>query len=124
MDVLYKAKQDGIVRAVGISCHGMEPLVAAVEPDWIDVHLVRINPFDSHMDGPHEKVAAQMKKMHQQGRGIIGMKVYGEGDFQTRQQRLKSLKYVLGLGCVDAIIIGFEAPEHIDDALKLTARSL
>jgi len=119
MDVLYKAKQDGIVRAVGISCHGMEPLEAAVAPDWIDVHLVRINPFDSHMDGPHEVVAAQMKKMHQQGRGIIGMKIYGEGDFKTRQQRLKSLQYVLGLGCVHAFTIGFTTTGQIDETLDL-----
>ncbi|MFH1267507.1 MAG: aldo/keto reductase, partial [Planctomycetota bacterium] len=53
MDVLYEAKQKGRVRAVGISCHGMEPLAASVEPDWIDVNLVRINPFDLKMDGPH-----------------------------------------------------------------------
>jgi predicted aldo/keto reductase-like oxidoreductase len=119
MDALYEAKQKGVVRAVGISCHGLEPLVAAVEPEWIDVHLVRINPFDSHMDGPHDKVAAQMKKMRQEGRGIIGMKIYGEGDFKARSQRLESLKYVLGLGCVHAFTIGFSKPEQIDETLEL-----
>ncbi|HUT89912.1 MAG TPA: aldo/keto reductase [Thermoguttaceae bacterium] len=119
MDVLYEAKQKGIVRAVGISCHGFEPLAASVEPDWLDVNLVRINPFDSHMDGPHDEVAAQIKKMHQEGRGIIGMKVYGEGDFENDQQRLQSLKYVLGLGSVHAFTIGFVSPEQIDETLDL-----
>jgi predicted aldo/keto reductase-like oxidoreductase len=119
MDVLYEAKQKGTVRAVGISCHGFEPLAASVEPDWIDVHLVRINPFESHMDGAPDKVAAQMKKMHQQGRGMIGMKVYGEGDFQTRQQRLDSLQYVLGLGSVHAFTIGFVNTDQIDETLEL-----
>ncbi len=119
MDVLYEAKQKGIVRAVGVSCHDFAPLAASVEPDWIDVHLVRINPFNSHMDGPHDKVAAEMRKMHEQGRGIIGMKVYGEGDFKTRQQRLESLRYVLGLGSVQAFTIGFSQPEQIDETLDL-----
>ena len=119
MDVLYEAKQQGTVRAVGISCHGFDPLAASVEPDWIDLHLVRINPFDSHMDGPHDKVAAQMKHMHQQGRGMIGMKIYGEGDFKTRRERRESLKYVLGLGCVHAFTIGFTGPDQIDETLEL-----
>lgn len=119
MDVLYEAKQKGIVRAVGISCHGLEPLAASVEPDWIDVHLVRINPFDSKMDGPHADVAAQMKKMHQEGRGILGMKIYGEDGLGERQRRLESLKYVLGLGSVHAFTIGFVSPQQIDETLDL-----
>ena len=119
MDVLYEAKEKGIVRAVGVSCHDFAPLEASVDPDWIDVHLVRINPYDSHMDGPHDKVAAQMQKMREQNRGIIGMKIYGEGDFKTRQERLESLKYVLGLGSVQAFTIGFSKPEQIDEPLEL-----
>ncbi len=119
MDVLYEAKQKGIVRAVGISDHSLDALAASVEPDWPDVNLVRINPFDSHMDGPHAGVAAQMKQIHQEGRGIIGMKVYGEDGLGTRQRRLESLKYVLGLGCVHAFTIGFVSPEQIDETLDL-----
>jgi len=119
MDVLYEAKQKGRVRAVGISSHGLEPLVASVEPDWIDVSLVRINPFDLKMDGSHEEVAAQIKKIHQQGRGVIGMKIYGEDGLGTRQRRFESLKYVLGLGCVDAFTIGFTRTDQIDETLEL-----
>jgi len=119
MDVLYEAKHKGIVRGVGISCHGIEPLVASVEPDWIDVHLVRINPFDAKMDGPHAEVAAQMKKMHEEGRGILGMKIYGEDGLGTRQRRLASLKYVLGLGTVHAFTIGFVSAQQIDETLDL-----
>jgi len=119
MDVLYEAKQKGTVRAVGISCHGFAPLAASVAPDWIDVHLVRINPFDAKMDGPHPAVAAQMTKMHQEGRGILGMKIYGEDGLGSRQRRLASLKYVLGLGSVHAFTIGFVSPQQIDETLDL-----
>ncbi|MHC4402889.1 MAG: aldo/keto reductase [Planctomycetota bacterium] len=123
MDVLQDAKQKGIVRAVGVSCHGLEPLVASVDSDWIDVHLVRINPLASHMDvkEPEEvsKVAGAIQKMHRKKRGVIGMKVFGEGDFQTRQKRLESLKYVLGLGAVHAFTIGFGNADQIDETLDL-----
>jgi hypothetical protein len=31
---------------------------------------------------------------------------------------MKSLRYVLGLGCVDCFVIGFESPEQIDQVVK------
>ena len=51
--------------------------------------------------------------------GVIGMKIFGEGDFKDRQQRFNSLKYVLGLGTVQAFTIGFSSAEQIDETLEL-----
>src|SRR5216683_5092244 len=45
MDVLSAAKDKGVVRAIGVSCHGIEPLRAAVSCDWVEVDLARINPL-------------------------------------------------------------------------------
>ncbi len=50
MDVLSEAKQKGIIRAHGCSCHSIEALRAAAKSPWVDVDLVRINPIGSHMD--------------------------------------------------------------------------
>ncbi|NMC19194.1 MAG: aldo/keto reductase [Thermogutta sp.] len=124
MDVLYEEKQKGRIKAVGVSCHGWDPLAASVETDWCDVQLVRINPFGLKMDGKPEDVAAAVKKMHDAGRGIIGMKIYGETGLQSREQRLQSLKWVLGLGCVDCFTIGFSKIEQIDETLELIAEAL
>jgi len=119
MDVLDEAKRKGRVRAVGISCHGFEPLAASAESDWPDIQLARINPFGILMDDKPERVAAQLKKMHAKGRGVLGMKVYGESGFGSREKRLQSLKYVLGLGCVDAFTIGFQSIQELDETLDL-----
>ena len=119
MDVLQDAKEKGRVRAVGISCHGIDPLAASLDGDWVNVHLVRINPFGLKMDGKPEDVAAKVKKMHEKGRGVIGMKIYGEDGLGTPKRRLESLKYVLGLGCVDAFTIGFTSTRQIDETLDL-----
>ena len=136
MDVLSEAKEKGRVKAVGISCHGMDPLVDSVDCDWIDTQLVRINPNGVMMDGPPEEVSALIKRMHDKGRGVLGMKIFGEGQMPTpegrsqfpipkkhhqpitREERLRSLKYVLGLGTVDAFTIGFSTPEQIDETLE------
>jgi len=124
MDVLDEAKRKGRVRAVGISNHNMAPLAASVDCDWIDVQLVRINPFGQNMDGPPDEVAAHLKKIHAKGRGVLGMKIYGETGFGSREKRLQSLKYVLGLGCVDAFAIGFTSPQQLDETLELIEQAL
>ena len=124
MDVLQDAKAKGRVRAIGFSCHGWDPLAASVDCDWIDVQLARINPFGLVMDGEPADVAGQLKKTHDKGRGILGMKIYGEGGFDTPEKRLQSLKYVLGLGCVDAFTIGFVNTKQIDETLDMIAKAV
>ncbi|MCR4415307.1 MAG: aldo/keto reductase [Thermoguttaceae bacterium] len=119
MDVLDEAKRRGRVRAVGISCHGLEPLAASVACDWVDVQLVRINPFGAKMDGKPEEVAPLVQQMHAKGRGVLGMKIFGEDGLGSREKRLQSLKYVLGLGCVDAFTIGFRSIQELDETLEL-----
>lgn len=124
MDALAEEKEKGRVKAVGFSCHGWEPLVASVDVDWCDVQLTRINPFGLKMDGKPEDVAAILKKVHDAGRGVIGMKIYGETGLNSREERLQSLKYVLGLGCVDCFTIGFTSIEQIDETLALIEEAL
>jgi hypothetical protein len=119
MDVLYDAKEKGRVRSVGVSCHGFPPLVTSADCDWIDVHLVRINPFGDKMDDTPEKVSEQIRTMHERKHGVLGMKIFGETGFESAEKRLQSLKYVLGLGCVDAFTIGFTSTDQIDETLAM-----
>jgi aryl-alcohol dehydrogenase-like predicted oxidoreductase len=127
MDVLSDAKAKGKVRAIGVSCHGMAPLQAAVKCDWVEVDLARINPVGGNagrMDGQPEEVAACLKAMHEQGKGILGMKILAEGTLKTAERQLDSLRFVLGLGCVDAMVIGFESPEQIDQIMSRVETAL
>lgn len=119
IDVYLDAKEKGQLRALGVSCHSLEALKVAADTPEIDVHLVRINPFQEKMDDQPDKVSEQIAKMHADNRGVIGMKIFGEGAFQSRQQRLQSIKYVLGLGTVQAFTIGFSKIEQIDETLQL-----
>jgi aryl-alcohol dehydrogenase-like predicted oxidoreductase len=126
MDVLSDAKEKGLVKAVGVSCHGMDPLKAAVKCEWIDIDLARINPVGvaARMDGTPNDVVPCLKAMHEQGKGIIGMKILGEGTFKTEEEQVRSLRFVLGLGCVDAMVIGFEKPEQIDQIVRRVEMAL
>lgn len=122
MDMLSELKDKKIVRAVGTSCHKLDGLETSSKSPWLDSILARINPKGVKMDAPPEKVVPVLQQAHANGKGVIGIKIYGEG--KLVDSREESLRFVLGLDCVDAMVIGFEAPEQIDDMLKITARLL
>ena len=118
MDVLAEAKEKKIVRAGGISCHGIAPLRAATGCDWLDTLLAPINPFGAVMNAPAEEYTECFKTLGTQGKGVLGMKLFACGGHVSPAERRQSLAFVLELGCVDAFPIGFESPEQIDDVLK------
>ncbi|UCG46656.1 MAG: aldo/keto reductase [Phycisphaerales bacterium] len=116
MDTLAKLKKKGVIRAHGASCHSLGALEAAANEPWVDSVHARINPFGVNMDGPAEKVAPVLKRMHVAGKGVVGMKLIGEGSFRNSdEKRDESVRYVLGLGCVETMVVGFEKVEEIDD---------
>ncbi len=119
LDYLEEAKQKKIIRAHGVSNHTLGALKAAVDSPWVDCILARINPQGKKMDGPPEVVVPMLKKAHASGKGVAGMKILAQGYIILR--RKESLRFVLGLGCVDSLIIGFERKEEIDDILGIMA---
>jgi predicted aldo/keto reductase-like oxidoreductase len=116
MNIMEKVKKRGLIRAHGVSCHTLAALEACVTEPWVDSVHARINAYGTKMDGPPEKVAAVLKKLHEVGKGVVGMKLIGEGSFRNSdEKRDESVRYVLGLGCVDAMVVGFEKAGEIDD---------
>jgi len=123
MDGMEKLKERGLIRGHGVSCHSIPALEAAAAEPWVDVVHARVNPFGFRTDGPMEKVVPVLKKMHAAGKGIIGMKLIGEGTFDPKQRR-DTLRYVMGLGCVDLLIVGFEKPQEIDEFKTNVAKTM
>src|SRR6202046_5601126 len=121
MDVLSEAKQKGIIRAHGCSCHSIEALRAAAKSPWVEVDLVRMNPIGSHMDADPETVATVIREMRAAGKGIIGMKILGQGDMRNRQD--DALKYALSMGLVDAFTIGAENKAEQMDLIARIGRA-
>jgi predicted aldo/keto reductase-like oxidoreductase len=119
MDAMSKAKERGIVRAVGVSCHNFGAFQAAATCDWVEVVLARINHAGLHMDAPPEEVIPVLEQMHRRGKGIYGMKVMGCG--QLSDDPARAIQFVLNLGSVDAIVLGMEDESEVDRNLDLIA---
>jgi len=132
-DEFSDAKQKKIILAHGASCHGLLPLRAFPEnSDWLDVALLRINHHGTRMDtlkptdtddpGDVNEVVGHLKTIHAKGTGVIGMKIMGEGQFKEPEQRDAAVKFVMNLGTVDAVTIGFKSNAEIDEAIDRIGR--
>jgi predicted aldo/keto reductase-like oxidoreductase len=116
MEIVAKYKAKGAVRAHGVSCHSLEALEAAVTEPWVQSVHARINPYGMSMDGPAEKVTPVLKKLHDAGKGVIGMKIVGEGRLRAEPAKLdESIKFALQLGTVDILNVGCESLQEVDD---------
>lgn len=120
MEALSEAKKKGQVRAVGISTHTLDGLKKAAECPWVDVVLARINPQGVNMDGTVAEVVPVLRRIKQNGKALIGMKIYGEGKLVG--QKDECIRHAQNLGLLDAMTIGFEKPHEIDETLALLGK--
>jgi 1-deoxyxylulose-5-phosphate synthase len=133
-DELSEAKAKKVIRAHGASVHGLLPLRAFPGNQWLDVALLRMNHTGTRMDtlqqrdtddlGNVAEVVSHARKIHAQGTGVLGMKLIGEGSFKTSEERDAALKFVMGLGAVDAVTIGYKNTAEIDEAIERMNRVL
>ena len=134
-DELDEAKSKKVILAHGASCHGLLPLRAFPDNKWLDVALMRVNHNGTRMDslqggesaelkGDVPEVISHVAKVHKQGTGVIGMKIMGEGAFKDPETRDASIKFVMQLGTVDSVTIGFKSPAEIDEAIERMGRHL
>jgi 1-deoxyxylulose-5-phosphate synthase len=136
MEAFDQAQAKGWIKAKGCSCHGLRALRAATKNDWVEVQLARINPQGHHVDqdlplpnvhapqGKYDEAMKEIKAMHAGGRGIIAMKLCGDGDFTKPEDREKAIQHAVKCGFVDAMVIGFKSNAEIDEAIERVNRAL
>jgi aryl-alcohol dehydrogenase-like predicted oxidoreductase len=122
MDEVSMAKEKGILKTVGISCHDLDAMKNAASNPWVDVLLARINNKGPKMDGTPEEVMKVLETARKNGKGVIGMKVFGMGDLIKEDQREASLQYVIKSGNVHCMTLGLESREQVDDAVSRVMR--
>lgn len=136
MDGFDEAKARKWIRAKGVSCHNLPALRDATASSFNEVHLVRVNPQGKYVDGPGgrgytaqetnpvDPVLAEMKTMRAKGRGVIGMKLIGNGLFTDSAERDKAIRFAMACPEIDAVVIGFKNTQEVDEAIQRINRAL
>ncbi len=111
MDVLSEAREQGIIRAHGVSCHSFGALKTAAASDWVQVDLARVNPAGAYMDNNPAAVTDVLREMKAKGKAIIGMKVLGAGQLAGKAD--ECFQWALAQDCVDCFTLGMKSPAEV-----------
>ncbi|MDR2882172.1 MAG: aldo/keto reductase [Alistipes sp.] len=122
MEAFTKAKEAGLLRCVGVSCHNLDAVRTAATEPWVDVIMTRINPFGTLMDGPPEQVREAIALARANGKGVVGMKIFGEGKHVTEAEREQSIRHAIHEARVDAMTLGLQSIAQMDDAIDRVVR--
>jgi len=127
-DGFLEAQNKNIILSHGASVHGLPALRTFPGNQWLQIALMRMNHNGTRMDteemrdadatGNVSEVVAHTKQLHAEGKGLIGMKLCGEGRFTRAEDRDAAMKFVMNLGCVDAVTMGFKSTAEIDEAIE------
>src|SRR5256885_434533 len=99
--ILEAESQRRAIVSHGASVHGLPALRQMPGNRWLDVAMIRVNHKGKSMDaedyataGPGNvpEVVTRVKKVREEGMGVISMKLAGEGTFD-REDRRKAMKF-------------------------------
>jgi predicted aldo/keto reductase-like oxidoreductase len=125
-DAILEAQSRKVVVSHGASVHGLPALRRVPGNNWLDVAMIRVNHTGKSMDaedyltqgpGSVPEVVTHVKEVHQQGLGVIAMKLAGEGTFD-REDRRKAMKFAFRNAGVDCVTVGYKSPAEIDEAIE------
>ena len=116
MDVLSEAREKGVIRAHGVSCHSFGALKTAAGSDWVQVDLARVNPAGSFMDNNPKAVLDVLQQMKAKGKGIIGMKVLGAGELAGKAD--ECFQWQLAQRDVDCFTLGMKNSTELLNTIK------
>jgi aryl-alcohol dehydrogenase-like predicted oxidoreductase len=126
-DGIAEAQVKKAVIGRGASVHGLPALRQMPGNDWLQVAMIRMNhkgkimdaeDFNSSAPGNVTEVVEHTRQVHQQGMGVISMKLVGEGSFTSRADRQAAMKFAFQNAGVDSVTVGYKNTAEIDEAIE------
>ena len=124
-DELSDLKRQGVVGAVGVSCHSLGALKTAAAHPWVEVIFARVNYKcgpEYSCDGTVTQISDVLRTARKNGKAVVGMKIFGAGKLTKPEEKDASLKHVFTNDLVDAITVGMLKREEVDDTLARISR--
>ena len=126
-DGILEAKSKKVVVGHGASVHGLPALRRFPGNKWLEIAMIRVNHKGIRMDaeeyntngaGNVSEVVTHVKQVHQEGMGVISMKLVGEGAFTTREDRQAAMRFAFRNAGVDCVTLGYKNTAEIDEAIE------
>src|SRR5262249_13889941 len=101
-DGILEAKSKKALLGCGASVHGLPALRQCPGNKWLEIAMIRMNHKGAKMDaeqydtpglGNVSEVVTHTRQVHQDGLGVISMKLIGEGAFTTRDDRQAAMRF-------------------------------
>lgn len=122
MEALSELREQGVVKAHGVSCHSFSALKTASETPWVQVDLARLNPWGVQMDSDVDSVKEVLTTMRQKNKGVIGMKILGAGSASKPEKVEEGIKHALECGLLDCFTVGIKTRQELDELLGLIGK--
>lgn len=118
VEYLLKAKEQGLVRAIGLSTHMVAGVKAVLQVPELEVIHPMVNFRGVGIsDGTVEEMLDAISAAKSMGKGIYSMKPLGGGNLIEQYHR--AMEFVLGLKEVDAIAMGMKSQSEVDYNLRV-----
>lgn len=118
IEYFIKAKEEGKIRAIGISTHKIAAAKAAKAIHEIEVIHPIVNKLGIGInDGTIEEMLTELKDLHNMGKGIYAMKPLGGGHLISDLEA--SFNFVKNIPYIDSIAIGLQSRDEIDSNVHL-----
>ena len=123
-DAILEAQQKKTIVGRGASVHGLPALHQVPTDNWLDIGMIRCNQTGIDMDaenymasmGNVPEVVTYIRKTLDAGKGVISMKLAGEGTF-NHQQRQAAMRFAFRHAGVDSVTVGYKSTAEIDEAI-------
>ena len=118
IEYFLEAKRIGKIRAIGISTHRVEGVLAATKFDEIEiVHPIVNKEGIGIQDGTILDMLEIIEKAYNMGKGIYGMKPLGGGHLITQAE--DAFNFVKAIPFIHSFAIGMQSKEEIDCNVSL-----
>lgn len=118
IEYFIKAKEQGKIRAFGISTHKVAGAKACKEFNEVEIihPLVNKNGIGIH-DGSIDDMLAELKVLNDMGKGIYAMKPLGGGHLISQAEN--AFGFVRNIPFIHSIAIGMQSIDEIDADIQL-----
>jgi predicted aldo/keto reductase-like oxidoreductase len=126
-DGILEAKSKKAVVGHGASVHGLPALRRFPGNKWLEIAMIRMNHKGTKMDaedystngaGDVSEVVTHTKQVRSEGMGVISMKLAGEGEFTSREDRQAAMRFAFNNAGVDCVTVGYKNTAEIDEAIE------